>query len=171
MFGILTLDLFLLGIAALFAASIIRGASFVPTTEDRVEKMVKISKVQPGEKVIDLGSGDGRVLIAFAKAGALTHGYEINPLLVLLSLWRIRRAGVYGRAFVHWGDFWKVDFSTYEVITVFGIGYIMQKLARKLRKELKPNARVISNAFPFPDWEPAWEEDKLYMYIRQKEDD
>ncbi|TSA46497.1 SAM-dependent methyltransferase, partial [bacterium] len=62
-----------------------QGALFVPTHRDKVKKIIELAHVQPGEKAVDLGSGDGRILIALAQAGADAHGFEINPLLIIWS--------------------------------------------------------------------------------------
>lgn len=141
-----------------------RGAIYVPTHADKVKKMVELSGIKQGEKVVDLGSGDGRILMAFAEAGAVAHGYEINPVLVWYSRRNIKKAGLAKSAFVHWRSFWGVDLSPYDVVTVFGIDYIMNRLGRKLRTELKPGARVMSFAFSFPDWEQTQKESGIFKY-------
>jgi cyclopropane fatty-acyl-phospholipid synthase-like methyltransferase len=136
---------------------IFRGAPFVPTQKQTLEKMIEAAKIQPGEKLADLGSGDGRILIAAARAGAEAHGYEINPLLFFWSRWKIRQAGLASKAFVHWKNFWLADFSDYDIVMLFGITGIMPKLETKLKTELKPGARVVSNIFKFPNWESTKE--------------
>ena len=115
----------------------------------------------------DLGAGDGKIVIAFARSGAEAHGYEINPILVLFGRWKIRRAGLRGRAFMHWQSFWGVDLSGFNVITVFGIGHIMNRLERKLQIELLSGARVASNVFPFPNWPPTDSLDGVLLYIKK----
>ena len=142
----------------------VRGAPFVLTDSRTVKTMTGLANIQPGEKAADLGSGDGRIVIAIARAGAEAHGYEINPFLVLWSRYRISRAGLSQRAFVHWRDFWKVDFASYKVITVFGMFHIMGPLERKLRRELVPGSRVVSNTFTFPRWPHSSKEGRVYLY-------
>lgn len=128
------------------------GAPYVPTNNRGVAKILECSEIAPGMKIADLGSGDGRILIALAKAGAIAHGYEINPFLVWYSRYMIRRAGLQDKAFVHWKNIWGVNFSDYQVITLFGITHIMHRLEKKLRQELKSGARVVSVSFSFPTW-------------------
>lgn len=123
-----------------------------------------LAAVTPGEKAIDLGSGDGRIVIALARAGAEAHGYEINPLLVWLGRREIKKAGLEKSAFIHWKDFWSVDFSNFNIVTVFGISHIMRVLKRKCRRELPAGARVVANSFPFPGWQFAEKANNVYLY-------
>lgn len=129
------------------------GAPFVPIDKTVLKRMVALVRVQPGEKAADLGSGDGRVVIELAKAGAQAEGYEINPLLVLASRKNIRKAKVSSQACIHWKNFWGQDLSSYQTITLFGMPHMMKRLQGKLTKELKPGARVVSHQFMFPDWQ------------------
>jgi protein-L-isoaspartate O-methyltransferase len=143
-----------------------KGAIYLPTQKRTVKKMIELADIKPGEIAVDLGSGDGRLVIALAKAGAEAHGYEINPLLVLLARRNIRRARLKGRAFIHFKNLWKEDFSQFDVVTIFGIGYAMEPLEQKLKKELKNGARIVSNAFPFPNWQHEKKEDTAFLYRR-----
>lgn len=143
------------------------GAVFAGTRPKIVQTMISLAEANPAKKAVDVGSGDGRLVIAMAKAGTEAHGYEINPFLVLLSRRNIKKAGLSGRAFVHWKNFWNEDFSSFDIVTVYGISYMMKKLEAKLKKELKPNARVISNYFTFSDWQYAQREDNVYLYLQK----
>lgn len=136
----------------------------MPTKNESVQRIVVLAKVHKGQKAADLGSGDGRIVIELAKAGAEAHGYEINPLLVCWSRWKIYRTGLSGKAFIHWKDFWLENLSRYDVITIYGITYIMQKLEKKLQKELKKNARVVSYIFKFPNWTCFSSKQNIYIY-------
>lgn len=145
------------------------GLPFIPTKRKRMKNMIDLLKVRQGAKAADLGCGDGRFLIEFVRAGvAEAHGYEINPLLVWWARYNIKKAGCADRAFVHKKSFWDVDMRGFDLVTVYGIGYIMGRLEKKLRHELKKGARVVSNGFPFPTWPHVVREDGLYMY-EQKE--
>ncbi|MDQ3239736.1 MAG: hypothetical protein M3P33_04385 [bacterium] len=113
----------------LFAVlSIAKGAPFVVTKKERVEKIIELAQIKQGELVADIGSGDGTIIIALARAGAIAHGYEINLLLVLWSWIRIRKLGLERCAFVHWSNMWTSDFSKYDVVVVYGITHIMKDL-------------------------------------------
>ena len=115
----------------------------------------------------DLGSGDGRIVIEFAKKGIESHGFEINPFLVWISKRKIKKAGLENKAFIHKGSFWKKNFNEFNVVTIFGIDYIMKSLEKKLQKELPFNGKVISNAFKFPNWTPEIEKDYTYCYVKK----
>ena len=129
---------------------IARGAIYDPSSRAEAEAMARLADVRPGENAADLGSGDGRVVCALARAGAMAHGYEINPILVLVSRRNIRREGLAGRAFIHWGNFWRKRLSRYTLITTFQVGFVMARLEAKLNRELPPGARVVSHYWRFP---------------------
>lgn len=104
--------------------------------------------------------------MSLQKKGIQAHGYEINPLLVIISRINIRKAGLKGKAFIHWNNFWKVDLSQYDIITVFQVSFAMDRLEKKLMYELKPGARVISNYWTFPNWRPSKYE-RMSMFMRK----
>lgn len=143
----------------------IRGAVYYPTRPESVERMMRLANAKPGDRITDLGSGDGRILIAFAKEGIEAHGFEVNPILVWKSRRAIRRAGFDKIAIVCWQSFWSVSLDPYDIVTVFGIPHIMKQLKKKLERELKPGSRVVSNVFKFPDWKPDLEEKGVYRYV------
>jgi ribosomal protein L11 methylase PrmA len=144
---------------------LMNGAIYIPTDRILVEKMLDVTELKPTDTLVDLGSGDGRLVIAAAKRGARAVGYEINPILVWLSKRNAKRAGVSDRATFYAKDFWSADLSPYSVVTVFGIGHIMKRLERKLQAELKPSSRVVCNLFTFPEWKGEKEEG-VFLYIR-----
>lgn len=146
------------------------GAPYLPSSHAAVDAMVRLANVRQGMRVADLGSGDGRIIIAFAKAGAEAHGYEINPILVWLSRRKITRAGVQDRCFVHTSNFWKTDFSMFDVVTLFGISHIMKRLEKRLKRDLKPDAIVLSHIFTFPAWacERQDENTSVRLYLQKE---
>lgn len=142
------------------------GAIFMPTPDEEVVTIISLLGIQLGEKAIDLGSGDGKLVIALAKAGAKVEGYEINPFLVWVSRRNIKKAGLTDNAVIYQKDFWEIDFSPFSIVTLYGVPYIMNKLEAKLKKELKPGARVASNYFGFSSWAPLQKEKNVYLYIK-----
>lgn len=132
--------------------SVMFGAPYLPTAMHTVREMVSLAELKPGDRFVDLGSGDGRLVIAAAHAGAFAVGYEVNPYLWAFSWWKIFRAGQLGRAKVYLNCFWGVQFSDYDVVTLFFIKNLMPRMEKKLRTELRPGARVISAIFQFPTW-------------------
>jgi SAM-dependent methyltransferase len=126
---------------------------WVPSAAPMVDVMLDLAAVTEKDTVIDLGSGDGRAVIAAAKRGARAIGIEFNPDLVALSTASAKAAGVAGNArFVH-GDIFKSDLSDATVITMF----LLPELNRRLRPallDLKPGTRIVSNTFTLDDWMP-----------------
>jgi Methyltransferase domain len=126
---------------------------WVPTPQPLVEKMLDLTNVTADDIVYDLGSGDGRTVIAAAKRGARAFGVEFNPKMVALSRQSAAKAGVGDRAiFIH-GDIFKIDFSKATVITL----YLLPTLNMRLRPTIlamKPGTRVASNTFDMGDWPP-----------------
>lgn len=150
-------------IIAYFAPAV-HGAPFVQTKDTALQTMIELAKVKPTDTAADLGSGDGKIVITLAKKGIETHGYETNPILVFKSRRAIKKAQLEKKAFIHWKSFWKQDLSSYSLIMVYGIPYIMEDLEKKLKKELSFGARIISNTFIFPHWKEDEKKDKIRRY-------
>ncbi|XP_012373273.1 protein FAM173B [Octodon degus] len=127
---------------------------FVPATAKQIENVLEMLRARRGS-LVDIGSGDGRVVIAAAKEGFTAVGYELNPWLVWYSRYRAWREGVHGSATFYISDLWKVSFSQYSNVVIFGVPQMMPQLERKLELELAGDARVIACRFPFPHWTPA----------------
>lgn len=142
------------------------GSPFVPSSDERLDKMIKLANVKPGEKVADLGSGDGKIVIALAQKGAVAYGYEVNPYLAWKSRWKIKRLGLEKNAKIIMKDFWKEDFSSFDLITLYCLPYVMKGLEKKLKTELKPGARIVSNHFTFPNWKPKIVEGETKLYLK-----
>ena len=124
---------------------------WVPTPDALVSKMLDMAKVTPKDYVIDLGSGDGRTVIAAAKRGARALGIEYNPDMVELSKRNAAKEGVSARANFVKADIFESDFSEATVITM----YLLPSLNLKLRPtilNLKPGTRIVSHAFSMDDW-------------------
>ncbi|XP_075068860.1 ATP synthase subunit C lysine N-methyltransferase isoform X2 [Mixophyes fleayi] len=126
---------------------------YVPATKTQVENVLKMLQHRKG-LVVDIGSGDGRIVIAAAKKGFRAVGYELNPWLVWYSRYRAWREGVHHNAKFHISDLWKVSFSQYTNIVIFGVPQMMSCLEQKLQIELNVTARIIACRFPFPHWVP-----------------
>lgn len=143
---------------------LLRGAPYVPIQEYKAKRAMELVSLGPGKKIADLGSGDGRVLIAAAKRGAIAYGYEINPFLVSRTRALVKKEGLSDLVFCCWKSFWRPNYKDCDVVFIFGITYIMRALEKKLRKELKPGAKVVSFVFTFTDWRPVDQEDGIYIY-------
>ena len=158
--------LILLGVLYILIRPLLSGAVYFPTAAKRVGAMVKIAGSLNGQRAADLGSGDGRIVMALAEAGAEAHGYEVNPWLVWRSRAAVKKAGLESRAFIHWQSFWRENLSSFNLITVYGFPHMMKKLERKLHQELEPGAKVVSNIYQFPGWTPSVSENKIHLYER-----
>lgn len=157
----------LLGVIYFIGRPIVQGALYFPTSPRGVREIIYLADVCAGQKIVDIGSGDGRVLIATAKLGAVAVGYEINPWLVWRSRRAIMQAGVANRVTVHWESFWRANLSEFDTVIVYGIPYIMHRLKKKLERELRPGTKVLSNAFDIPGWTPVTRERKIIQYVFQ----
>jgi precorrin-6B methylase 2 len=125
---------------------------WVPTADALVAKMLDMAKLTPKDYLIDLGSGDGKTVIAAAKRGATAHGIEFNPDMVALSKRNAAAAGVATKATFTEGDIFESDFSKATVLTLF----LLPQLNLKLRPtilNMKPGTRVVSNSFNMEEWE------------------
>jgi SAM-dependent methyltransferase len=126
---------------------------WMPTPEALVERMLTMAQVTPRDVVYDLGSGDGRLVIAAAKRGAQAYGVEYNPDLVAFSENRARAQGMAQNAhFVH-GDIFETDFSKATVVTLYLLSTLNMRLRPHLLK-MRPGTRVVSHAFTMEDWTP-----------------
>lgn len=130
------------------------GAPFVPMEPEVVERVMKLAKVGKGDVFYELGSGDGRLVIAAAMRGAEAYGVEIDRLRVWYSrvwifLLRLKNAKI-----IH-GDIFKTDLSKATVVCLYLLQETNERLQEKLERELKNGTRVVSVAFTFPDWEPV----------------
>jgi cyclopropane fatty-acyl-phospholipid synthase-like methyltransferase len=144
------------------------GAGWVPTSMKVVKRMLKLADVQESDVLIDLGSGDGRIIITAAneyKARAI--GIEVDPIRLLWSRSIIRRKGLSERVKVLRGNFFNKDLGEATVVTVYQTQETNNKLKQKFEKELKNGTRVVSHAFTFDGWEARTvdQEAQIYLYI------
>ncbi|HTQ75039.1 MAG TPA: methyltransferase domain-containing protein [Burkholderiales bacterium] len=128
---------------------------YVPTPQVVVDRMLDMAKLKPGETVIDLGSGDGRIMIeAASKYGARGFGVEIDPRLVKLSNERAVEAGVADRVKFLQQDLFKTDFRKANVLTLYLLPDVNLALRPKILAELRPGSRVVSHDYGMGDWRP-----------------
>jgi precorrin-6B methylase 2 len=126
---------------------------WVPTPPELVEKMLDLAEVTSRDFVMDLGSGDGRNIIAAAKRGARAVGVEYNPDLVEFSRKRAIEAGVAGRASFVQGDMYAADISRATVLALFLKPENLDRMVDKFLA-MKPGSRIVLNTFPITDWDP-----------------
>ena len=143
-----------------------RGAPYLPTFGNKLDIMFDLirrhvstssSMSSPSslKKFVDLGSGDGRVVFRAAREGIFQKsvGYEINPALHMWVKFRQMITPKYWSSTQFYlGDLWKVKLHHYDVVAVYGLYPIMERLGKKLQQELKPGSIVVSNVFEIPNW-------------------
>jgi cyclopropane fatty-acyl-phospholipid synthase-like methyltransferase len=127
---------------------------FVPTPATVVEDMLDVAEVSAKDVLYDLGSGDGRIVIAAGHRGARAVGIELDARLVQDSRDRAFAAGLADRTTFLWQDVLKTDLRLATVVTLYLFPALNARLAPKLLDELRPGARIVSHRFPVSDWTP-----------------
>ncbi len=146
---------------------------YVPTPHEVIRVMLELAEVKPGEIVFDLGCGDGRVLIIAAKEfGAKAVGIELRRDLIERCVKNVLAEGLKDKILVIEGDFFNVNVSPADVVTLYLLTSVNEKLRPKLEKELKKGARVVSHDFEVVGWKPiavkavndGYRSHKVYLY-------
>lgn len=128
-----------------------KDVRWFPTPQELVNKMLEMAKITPGDLLIDLGSGDGRMVITAAKQGVRGIGIEYNTEMVELSKRNAAREGVKDLTDFIRADIFKYDFSGANVLTMFLLPEINMRLRARILR-MKPGTRVVSTAFTMQDW-------------------
>jgi SAM-dependent methyltransferase len=124
------------------------GAPYVPTLNKAREDALDLLNLKKGQQLVDLGCGDGGMLIAAAKRGVNSVGYEINPFMAFIAWTRTRK--YHKNIKIKLGNFWKADISNTDAIFVFLLDRFMSQLDDKVKKESKAGVLVVSHAFKIP---------------------
>lgn len=140
------------------------GAPWLPARRRDMNDIVELGEITEQDITIDLGSGDGRLLVEAGKLGAHVIGYELNPLLVWWSKRRLKKFG--DRAAVYRKNLLDADVSRATLIYIFGIGTFMPAVAEKLKRECQPGTKIVSIAFELPGWNKDAEQGAAIRYIR-----
>ena len=142
---------------------------YIPSTQHNVDEMLRLAAVQPADIVYDLGSGDGRVVIAAARDwGARGVGIEIDRKLVAESSENARREGVAERVSFRAGDVFAANVSEATVVTMYLLSSLVHKLQPKLLAELKPGTRIVAHDYGFAGWKPdrhVHVSKNFYLYV------
>ncbi|XP_062536455.1 ATP synthase subunit C lysine N-methyltransferase [Armigeres subalbatus] len=149
---------------------------FVPATSKQIDNVLaSVRRAGTADKLLDIGSGDGRIVIASAKRLQLeSHGVELNPWLVYYSRLAALKGGVFGQTKFYRKDLWKYDISKYNNIVIFGVEQMMADLEKKIQDEAKPDSTIIACRFPFPMLQPTKTIDDgidsvwVYQNVKQK---
>ena len=138
------------------------GPPYLPTLTKQVETALDLLALEPGEMLLDLGSGDGRILLAAAKRGWKVTGIELNPLLVLISLAVTFRYRKHIR--VVWGSYWSGPWPRADGIFTFMLPKYMSKLDEQIEKWQHKPVKLASYAFVIPGKEPIEKRDGVFLY-------
>ncbi len=152
-------------------------APYYPTPQIVVEKMLRFGELKAGEKMFDLGSGDGRIVIMAAqKFKANAAGVEFDDALVKQSMEKIKSLGLSSLATIIHGDLLKQDYSSADLLTVYLLPMSNDKVTPILEKQLKKGTRIVAHDFEFSNWTPEKVQDidddgegrshRLYLYRR-----
>ncbi|MDB5170120.1 MAG: hypothetical protein JWN82_516 [Candidatus Saccharibacteria bacterium] len=154
----------LIGLVVLFSFSFVLlfGAPYVPTLTPQVEVALELVNLKPGETLLELGCGDGKVLIAAAQTGLHAVGYELNPLLAFVAWARTRRFK--GAVRVVCGNFWTKQWPEASGIFTFLHPRFMKKLDKKIVQSNMQNVKLVSFAFAVPGRTPTREKKGVLLY-------
>jgi SAM-dependent methyltransferase len=131
--------------------AMVNGAPFVPTPMDRVRKMVALAKIKKGQRVYDIGCGDGRfVYLAANEYGAKATGYELSPLVFLLAL--VRKFFWKSQAQIIFSNFKMHDLSDADIVFCYLLPDTLKMLQPELDKQFKKGTKIFSYAFQIPNW-------------------
>ncbi len=133
------------------------GSPYLPTDHPTVRRMIALAEIHPGDVVVDLGCGDGRLLREASTLSARAIGYEISVYLFIL-------AKIYGKAEIHFKNFWTADLQNADVIFCYLGKKAMTRFEKEIWSQLKPGCRVVAQAFPLPNLTPTATDGHVFRY-------
>lgn len=154
--------LLLLVLLVCFGAVLLVGAPYLPTLTPQVDAALGLANLQPGDILLELGSGDGKVLVAAARRGIVVVGYELNPLLVAISWLRTRRYR--DTVSIIWGDFWHKPWPEADAIFAFLLPRYIEKLDNKVMQYPHKPVKLLSFAFAIPARKASDKRAGVYLY-------
>jgi len=146
-------------IAVAFGGVLLRGAPYLPTLHKQGVSALELLSLKPGQTLLELGSGDGKVLVLAARAGLNVVGVELNPFLVAVSWLRTLRYRKQVR--IIWGDFWRVQWPECDGVFTFLLDRFMPRLDSRMQQLRKP---LVSFAFQVPGRKADAQQDGVYLY-------
>lgn len=152
----------LIFIFLLFSFVIMFGAPYLPTLKPQAQTALELLDLKKGERLLELGSGDGKILRMAAQQGIKSIGIELNPILVLYS--RLRNWRYRSLMTIKWGNFWTSPLPQTEAIYVFLHTRFMQKLDKKIIQESTQPVKLVSYAFEIPNKKATRTKNGLFLY-------
>jgi 16S rRNA A1518/A1519 N6-dimethyltransferase RsmA/KsgA/DIM1 with predicted DNA glycosylase/AP lyase activity len=157
------LGLILFVILVCFSGVLLFGAPYLPTMKRHVEAALDMADLKPGQTMLELGCGDGKVLIAAAKRGINSVAYELNPLLVVIAWLRTRKYRKNVK--IIWGDYWTKSWPEHQAVFTFLLPRLMPKLNKKIIHSYHKPVKLISFAFTIPGRKPDAKSDGVFLYL------
>lgn len=139
------------------------GAPYLPTLTPQVRAAFDLLRLRPGDTLLELGCGDGKVLLAAAERGCRAVGIELNPLLAVIAWLRTRKYR--GRVIVRCGNFWRMRWPESDAVYTFLLNRYMPELDKRMREQ---GGKLASVAFQVPGREPAAEQNGVFLYDYRK---
>jgi hypothetical protein len=155
--------LFILAVLVLiFGFVVFVGAPYLPTTKKQVKTALDLLDLEPGETLLELGSGDGRVMRAAAERGLKVVGIELNPVLVVISWFVTLKYRSQVR--IIWGSYWGAPWPRADAVFTFMIGRYMKRLDERIEFWRTKPTKLASFAFAIPGREPAKTKNGVHLY-------
>ena len=166
---LLTLVVFLLLFVILtfllFAFDVFLELPYVATERGKIETIIKLASIKKNQTVVDLGSGDGRLLLAAAPKGARAIGYEVNPFLIAVTYIHAKIKGLSDQIEVKRQNLWKAELAVADIIFVYGRKKNMERFEKFVFQNAKKGTRIVVNTNPFPNKKPQKSENGIFLYI------
>jgi len=147
---------------ASFGLVVLVGAPFLPTLRPQIIAALELADLKPGQRLLELGCGDGRVVAAAAKQGIDVVGYELNPILAAVAWLRIRRYR--DNAHIIWGNYWQGEWPDADAIFVFLLQKYMKKLDNKIIQYNHKPVKLVSYAFKVPNKKIIKQSAGVFLY-------
>ncbi len=151
-------------IFAIVLISTIIGIPCLPTHRKQARKMIELAEIKPGDKVIDLGAGHGRLLFLAAQKGAHAVGYELNPVLVAWIWIKSQIIKTPGMVEIKMRSLFTADVRSADTVFCFLFPGYMDKLEEKLFSQMKPGTKIVAYVFPFPNKKYTHKEEGCFVY-------
>lgn len=156
--------LFVIVVGIFYAIDAFLELPYVGAKKESIETMMNLANIKKGETVVDLGSGDGRLLFEAAEKGGFGVGYEINPFMIFLSKLKRNLKGYDQEVKILNQSFWKADLKVADVILVYSLAKKMKKFEDFIWQNAPRGTRVIVNTNPFPTKKPTKSAGKIFIY-------
>lgn len=157
------LGLALIVLIICFGGVLLFGAPYLPTLKPQIKAGLELADLKAGQTLLELGCGDGKVVLAAAEQGIKVVGYELNPLLAIIA--KLRTRGHKQNVRIIWGDFWKKDWPDHQAIFTFLLPKYMPKLNKKIMQSENKPVKLVSFAFEIPDRTADDHKDGLFLYL------